>query len=184
MVNQNIIEINTTKSSKFLHDFIPAIIIWIIIIFVVKIFSQSFGSNSKIILGIGSLITLSIILYFTNKQSKSYKLDMVGLTVTTKNHSPTIPWEKIESVAKVSKDEGSFMYEVLDKENNKYVFPLDNIIGRTETFLDSLPQLSIVPAKTRFDNYSARWKNISSTTYKYTSFADKFMNFSYGNPNS
>ncbi len=184
MNEENVIKINSTQSSKILHDYLPAIIIWIIIIFVVQIFSQSLGNNSKNILGIVSLITLPIILFFAYKQSKSFKLDSTGLTIITSNRSRTVPWEKVESVVKVSKDEGSFMYEVLDRENNKYVFPLDNKIGRTETFLDSLPQLSVVPAKTRFDNYSARWKNVASTSYKYTSLADKFMNFSYGDPNS
>lgn len=187
MENQNIIEINSTKSSKFLHDFIPAIILWIFIIVAVQVFYQSFGinsSDSKTILGIILFLTLPIILYFTYRQSKSYKLDTIGLTIRSRHRSSTIPWEEVESVAKVNKNEGSFMYEVLDKRNNKYVFPLDNKIGRTEVFFDSLPQLSTVPTETRFDNFSARWKNSTSKSYSYTSLADRFMNFTYGDPNS
>jgi hypothetical protein len=187
MRNQKNIEINSTKSSKLLHDFLPATMLWILLLVIAQILLQSFGMNSsssKYNLVVIAFFALPIILYFAHKQSKSYKLDLVGLTITSNRSLTTIPWERIETVSKVSKDEGSFMYEILDKNNKKYTFPLDNKIGRTEAFFDSVPQLTIVPTKTSFDSYSARWKNVNSKSYKYTGFADRLMDFSYGRPNS
>lgn len=183
MDNQSYIELNITKSSKLLHDYLPAIIVWIIIVYIVIATVHPLFSSSKIIIGITTLITFPVILYFTHKQSKSYKLDMKGLTISTTSSTPHISWDKVESISKVGRGDG-LIYELLDQDGHKYNFPLDSRLGRTETFLDSLAQLKSIPTKNAFDNYSARWKNITSKSYKYTSFADKFMNFSYGNPNS
>lgn len=181
MEMKNAIDINSSIASKFIHDVLPAIIAWLILLFLLVHIAKPTPLISSIFVGF-MIISLSCVIIVSYKQSKTYKLDLTGITIMSNSKSITIPWDNIESIAKVGRGE-SMEYEALDKAGKKYSFPLDTKIGRTESFFDSLIQITPVSTKNTLYNYHARWKNSSSPKYIYTSFSDRFMDFSYGQPN-